>query len=479
MRQILRPTSKLHCCLIRIRKIHRGCERKMSAPSAANNYSRFSANTILTGSDVLKISDYDCIGFDLDNTLLRYNLSEMVALEYEVLSHFLVEKKGYAAEHLYRPMKENIDFLQKGLIIDFARGNVLKIAWDGYILKASHGTRQLNDQKIVDIYGDARKWTVTDGFCKDLLAAWNSDLSLRMRTLLDYFDMPASLVFARIVDSLDAAATQPIATYNVWPDILDGLGEIFTREHFENGRSQYFARLKSDPKRYVRPTDDSVKVWLTELRKQNKAIFLLTGSHIDFANLTATHALGPNWRDLFDIVVCFAKKPGFFTANRPFKRLDGMQETTNNVDAHELHLGGIYSQGNWQDIMHCLQQKTGIAEPKVLYVGDNLIQDVYAPNAYCHSDTITIAEEMLAEGMVDEQQQHEDQHLLTSPIWGSYFSIDDEPTIWLDLIRKYSKLCIPSVGCLAAKPIDHPFTCFTQKMCVNGFHPNRPNNLQI
>lgn len=36
------------------------------------NYSRFSANTILTGTTMMKLTDYDCIGFDLDNVL--YNL---------------------------------------------------------------------------------------------------------------------------------------------------------------------------------------------------------------------------------------------------------------------------------------------------------------------------------------------------------------------------------------------------------------------
>lgn len=33
------------------------------------NYSRFSANTILTGTAMMKLTDYDCIGFDLDNVM--------------------------------------------------------------------------------------------------------------------------------------------------------------------------------------------------------------------------------------------------------------------------------------------------------------------------------------------------------------------------------------------------------------------------
>lgn len=471
LKQIYRHKSKIQCCLVQIRHFATN-DAKMSAANVGN-YSRFAANTILTGSDVLRISDYDCVGFDLDNTLLRYKLSAMVELEYEVLSQFLVEAKGYSAKYLLRPMKENIDFLQKGLIVDFARGNVMKIAYDGYILRVAHGTRQLTNDEIVDAYGKERRWTATTGFCEDLLAAWHSDLALEMRTLLDYFDMPASLVFARIIDSLDAAATKPIEKYNVWPDILDGLGEIFTRDHFESGRSRYFAELKANPTKYVRPTEESVKTWLTELRK-HKAVFLLTGSHIDFANLTATQALGENWRDLFDIVVCFAKKPGFFTSARPFKELDGMRETSRTLDARDLKLGGIYSQGNWRDIMQCLQQKTNKKVPKVLYIGDNLIQDVYAPNDYCQSDAISIVEEMLAEGMVNSDDGHDDQKLLTSPIWGSYFAIHDEPSIWLELIRKHSKLCIPSVNYLATKPLDYPFKSFENKMCCNGFYPSEP-----
>lgn len=442
---------------------------------AERSYSRFSANTILTGSDVLRFTDYDCVGFDLDNTLLRYNLSEMVELEYNVLAKYLIEHKGYAADHLRLPMRANVDFLQRGLIIDFVRGNILKIAYDGYISKAAHGTRQLTEEQIVAIYGEQRMWDVTTGFCVDLLQAWHGSLAEDMRALLDYFDMPSSLVFARIVDTLDEKnGGRPLAEYRVWPDILDGLGEIFTREHFENNRSEYFASVKADPGRFIRPSSDALRGWLRELRK-HRTVFLLTGSHIDFANLTATQSLGADWRDLFDVVICFAKKPGFFTGARPFKQLDGFAETTKTVNGADLQLGSIYSQGNWSDLMHVLAKKSNKLDPKVLYVGDNLIQDVYAPNAHCHADTIAIAEEMAAEGLRNHPETHEDSELLTSTVWGTYFfSTNDEPSIWLEIMRKHSKLCVPSVEWLASKPIDEPFKCFSQKMCTKGFFPGEP-----
>jgi hypothetical protein len=165
--------------------------RRVFSPVIGRNYSRFSANTIMTGTDVFKISDYDCIGFDLDNTLVRYNISNMVKLEYELLAKYLVEEKGHSQEFLYKPYNDDIDFLQKGLILDFQRGNQLRIGPDGYIQKAAHGTKMMTDAEIVADYGDERKWEVTTEYSGNMLVAWNGPLAEKMRTLLDYFDMPS------------------------------------------------------------------------------------------------------------------------------------------------------------------------------------------------------------------------------------------------------------------------------------------------
>lgn len=444
--------------------------------NSKRNYSRYSANTILTGTAMMKFTDYDCIGFDLDNTLLRYKLTEMVELEYRVLAHFLVTAKGYSSKHLERPMEDNIDFLQKGLIIDFARGNILKLAYDGYISKACHGTKQLSDDEIVATYGKDRSWHVTTNFCKDLLEAWHGPLADDMRALLDYFDMPASLVFARIVDSLDEAnGNKPLPNYNtLWPDILAGLGEIFTWEHFENDRSKYFASVKVDPGKYIHRSSDALKNWLTELRK-HKTVFLLTGSHVDFASFTSSYAFGADWRKYFDVIICYAKKPGFFTKDRPFLRSIETTETTQEIDASDLKLGEVYTQGNWNGLMQCLAQKSKTTTPKVIYVGDNLLQDVYSPNEYSQADTVAIAEEMISEGMNGLATEHRDKRLLCSSLWGPYYlSSNGEPTIWLEIIRKHTKICVPSLEWVANHPIDHEFKIFTQKMCTNGFHPSEP-----
>lgn len=397
----------------------------------------------------------------------------MVQLEFAVLSAYLIETKGYDAKHLQRPLDDQIDFLQKGLIVDFERGNILKIRADGFIIRAAHGTVHMTDAEIIAVYGPERHWHAVDMFTKDLLCAWNGPAADQMRTLLDFFDMPASLVFARCIDTVDEMAGGGIrpAAYQVWSDILDGLLHMYTREHFADGHSEYFKALKQMPDDYIHVASAEVIAFLKELKRE-RTTFLLTGSNSDFANLTATHALGADWRDLFDVVVCFAKKPGFFNMDRPFWRLDGHVEQ-GPVAGDALQLNAVYSQGNWNDLKRLLSQKRPVQ--RMLYVGDNLLQDVYAPTTYTGCDTIAICEEMLGEGIRDVTETHRDQKLLVSNVWGSYFGRRANPSLWTDVIRKHARICVPNVDAFAKNRLDHEYESFTGETgCDRGFYPREP-----
>lgn len=394
----------------------------------------------------------------------------MVELEYKTLSNFMVTVKGYSDKYLLQPL--DIDFLQKGLIVDIHGGNLLKISCDGYILKATHGTRFMSDEEIVKTYGPERMWEVTTEFTQNLLVSWIGQYADTIRTLADFFDMPSSLVFARCVDSLDEKAGQRLESYKIWPDVLDGLVHMYTREHFQSGVSDYFVSLRANPEKYIHRTKPDVIQFLKKLKRE-KTTFLITGSNIDLANLTAAYSLGEDWKDLFDIVICFAKKPGFFNASRPFLKIEGDKETT-PMDPNDLELNQVYSQGNWVDLDFALSKKRSIENPKMLYFGDNLIQDVYAPTKYTTYDSIAIVEELLAEGMKDVVETHEDKKLLTSSLWGPYFGTT-EPTIWSEIIRKHSKICVPNVDAIARNPIDYEYKCFTgSRFCKYGFYPNEP-----
>lgn len=414
------------------------------------------------------LNDYDCIGFDLDNTLVKYNIKEMIYHEYNVLAKFLVDR-GYSKEHLLKPIEEGADFMQKGLILDFERGNLLRVCPDGSIQIGCHGTKFLSKEEIVKIYGEKMRWEVTDDYCKDMLVAWNGTLSESIRTCLDYFDMPAALAFARIIDSLDIQNGGSQEKYNIWPDVLSGLMSMYAREHFETGDSKYFEALKQNPAKFIHKCDPKVIDWLKLLKKEKKS-FLITGSHIDFASFTAGYAIGPDWRDLFDLVICYSKKPGFFTLDRSFMQLDGIKETT-PISADEMKVGSAYTQGNFNELRKFIARITKTSDPKILYVGDNLIQDVFTPNKHVKIDTIAIVEEMMAEG-VDYNPNYE---ILRSNSWGSYFHTNGEDTLWERIIRKHSKICVPYVDELAKNPIDFKYRTFIPidySSC--GYYPHDP-----
>ncbi|XP_046399536.1 5'-nucleotidase domain-containing protein 1 [Ischnura elegans] len=387
---------------------------------------------------VLRFSDYDCIGFDLDNTLVKYKLTELMTLEYDMLAKYLVEVKGYDPKHLLAPFSEGVKFVQRCLFVDFDRGNIVKLGARGEVVKATHGTRFLTESEIRDAYGPDKLWEDGLAYMKDPLEAWRGPLSSKLRPLLDFFDAPSALVFARIINSLDENGVVA-AKYKVWPDVLDGLIHMFSPENFNLGVG-YFHSMRSDVGKYVHPVDHQVVEWLKSLRQQGKKLFLLTGSGLGFASIVAEHSLGSEWRSLFDIVISYARKPWFFLSKKeekPFFKIcepDFVEE--NKVAVPQLNCNVRYEQGSWDGLSIALADATGKEiGGKVLYVGDNIIQDVYSPVKYTTCETVAICEEMGAHMAFDGSEKYFDS-VLRSSDWGSFFSDNKEVSFWSDVLSK-------------------------------------------
>lgn len=425
--------------------------------------------------NTFRFTDYDCVGFDLDNTLLRYNITNLVHTEYEMLARYLVDRRGYDGHLLLEPLTDDdLDFMQKGLLLDFERGNLLRVSADGVIRRACHGTRLLSTDQIREVYPEQR-WETTDAFCRNVMESWDGPVAEKLRSLLDYFDIITSVVFARVVDTLDEERGSPLDRYNVWPDILAGLIHMFARQHFQSD-SGIFGHIKRNPERYLRKCSSDTISWLRELKKRS-VTFLLTGSNADFANFTASYALGEDWRSLFDIVVCFARKPGFFLYNRPF--LDVVNNNETSVTSEPLKRGEMYSQGNWNDLSEFLARIMGKSNQRCLYVGDNLIQDIYVPNAFVHCDTVAVIEEQTSEGMLHHASTHPDEKVLNSKLWGSYFCLKDSTvnvdSLWGHIIKKHTKLCIPDINLVTQRPLGEPIPCFDkERKSYHGYYPAIP-----
>lgn len=133
-------------------------------------------------SQPFKFTDYDCIGFDLDNTICRYKIGNMIKMEYMAISSYLVKEKKYSDKYLMLPIEENLDFMIKGLVLDLQRGNILRIDPNGHILHGTHGTKELSREELNAYYGEDRKWEVTSEYSTNPLQSWNGPTSQKVST---------------------------------------------------------------------------------------------------------------------------------------------------------------------------------------------------------------------------------------------------------------------------------------------------------
>ena len=407
-----------------------------------------------TCSYSLAASKYDSIGFNLDHTLALYRQTPLFLMSYNVMSKFLVEEKGYSSKHLYRSVKrEDFDFLQRGLFLDFHKGNILKVGGSGVILESSHGTKKMSQENVEWEYGKERSLPLFKEHRRDLTFMVRSPFSNRMKVVLDFFAFPALLCFARLIDTMDELIVnnKGIESYNVGPDILEGCERMYARERFSKKSSEFFENLKVAPHKYYRKCDSKLIEWLKKL-KEDKFVYLITGSNIDFADYTASYCLGQSWRDLFDFIVCYAGKPVFYHKGKEFRKIEGIKELEKTYGFQELCNSSVWSEGSWDKMKALIATKMGVLETNSLYVGDNLIQDVYSPNKFANLDTVAMIEELEA-----EYWSHPHRNCIASHRWGPYLKAkdSDQVTLWGNVIKNHTIFCVRNILDLAQVDFDY------------------------
>lgn len=232
----------------------------------------------------------------------------------------------------------------------------------------------------------------------------------------------------------------------------------------------FYPEMKARPERYLRRCGDRLKQWLRELKKQ-QVTYVISGSDPEYVDHIATFCLGRDWRSYFDYIVCSSKKPGFFTGQRPFRRTTDNQTIGEKefLRANSSSSSAIYIQGNWTQLRSSMGQFSGEDEPKCLYFGDHLIQDILAADI-SRVHTVAIVEELVAESHNDPECESEDYRLLYSKRWGSFFHDDCQSTaavcssgtvrmntLWSCIIRDHARLCVSRVETLSNHPVDHLF----------------------
>ncbi|XP_031395534.1 5'-nucleotidase domain-containing protein 4 isoform X2 [Punica granatum] len=341
--------------------------RKLGIPSPFS--SRHSPRGIFC-TRTLNLRSISAIGYDMDYTLMHYNVMAWEGRAYDYCMENL-RNMGFPVDGLaFDP-----DLVIRGLVIDKERGNLVKADRFGYVKRAMHGTRMLSTRAVSEIYGrelvDLRKET-------------------RWEFLNTLFSVSEAVAYMQMVDRLDdgsvAAKVGPLDYKGLYKAVVKAL----FRAHVEG---QLKSEIMSKPELFVEP-DPELPLALLDQKEAGKKLLLITNSDFLYTDKMMKHSFNrflPNdmgWRDLFDIVIVSARKPEFFQTSHPMYEVvtgEGLMRP-----CFKASTGGVYSGGSAQMVENSLN----IHGDEILYVGDHIYTDVSQSKVHLRWRTALICREL-------------------------------------------------------------------------------------
>ena len=298
----------------------------------------------------LNLRGIRAVGFDMDYTLVHYNVEAWERRAYEYLQQRLLER-GWPVDDLVFPS----DFAMRGLFVDTELGNLVKADRFGYVKRACHGLRRLEFDEQRHAY--AR--TLVD------------IAEPRWVFLNTFFSLSEASMYAQLVDRLDTGrfGKRVLGYADLWHRVHDALDQT----HAE-GRLK--AEIVEHPDGYV-DLDPDLGRALLDLREAGKRLLLITNSDWPYTRAMMRYALdrflppATTWQSLFELVIVSARKPEFFSARMPLFEIvseEGLlRPCTGGPTAPGAYLGG-----------HAAMVETylGLSGSEVLYIGDHLYTDV-------------------------------------------------------------------------------------------------------
>jgi len=324
----------------------------------------------------LNMRSVRAIGFDMDYTLVHYDER---AWEREAYQHVI--DKLLALGLPVSELRFDPELFTRGLILDTQLGNIVKANRFGYVTRAAHGTALLAHEAQRATY--ERTWV---------------DLSDKRWVFLNtLFSLSEACVYAQLVDLLDAGRLPSVRGYD---QVYGLVRDTMNAAHLEGELKALIAR---EPDRFV-VLDPELPLALLDLRHAGKSLVLITNSEHAYTRSMMSYTLdrflpkGTTWRDLFDLVIVQAGKPGFFERQAPLYEV--VEESGGLLRPHigGLKAGGVYFGGH----ARAVEQHLGLAGNELLYVGDHVYADVHVSSQILRWRTALILRELEAEVTADE-----------------------------------------------------------------------------
>lgn len=321
-------------------------------------------------SRTLNLRSISAIGYDMDYTLMHYNVMAWEGRAYDYCMENL-RSMGFPVDGLaFDP-----DLVIRGLVIDKEKGNLVKADRFGYVKRAMHGTTMLSNRAVSEIYGrelvDLRKET-------------------RWEFLNTFFSVSEAVAYMQMVDRLDDGSVASEVGPLDYKGLYKAVGKALFRAHVEG---QLKSEIMSKPDLFVEP-DPELPLALLDQKEAGKKLLLITNSDYHYSDKMMQHSFNRflpndmNWRDLFEMVIVSARKPEFFQMAHPMYEVvtgEGLMRP-----CFKAQTGGLYSGGSAQMVENSL----GIHGDEILYVGDHIYTDVSQSKLHVRWRTALICREL-------------------------------------------------------------------------------------
>lgn len=297
----------------------------------------------------LNMKKIKAIGFDMDYTLVRYKSEAFEKFVHGLVLKKMVELKNYPKEVL--DLKFDFNLVIQGLVIDKQRGNLLQVSRFGKVKIAHHGLEPIPYKEQQDLY-------------MNKVIDLNSPIFQSMDT---NFSVSNGIMFAQLVDMKDKGFDIPD-----YMDLANDIKEVIDIAHSDGSlKGHAMANIEDfiiqDPK---------IVQLLERLKRFGKKLMIITNSEWWWTKKLMEHTINPflkehkDWTEVFDITICLAGKPRFFTSKNMFLSIDPATGLMSNVEGRIEK--GIY-QGGWAGKLQKDLEMTG---EEILYVGDHIFGDV-------------------------------------------------------------------------------------------------------
>ncbi|KAF7145349.1 hypothetical protein RHSIM_Rhsim04G0249000 [Rhododendron simsii] len=317
-------------------------------------------------SRTLNFRSISAIGYDMDYTLMHYNVMAWEGRAYDYCMDNL-KSMGFPVGGLaFDP-----DLVIRGLVIDKEKGNLVKADRFGYVKRAMHGTRMLSNRAVSSV--------VYDSMCNlHFLNIWNFVAPVVIFSWCVLLPTYESEMYGReLVDLRKENRWEFLNTlFSVSEAVayMQAVGKALFRAHVEG---QLKNEIMSKPELFVEP-DPELPLALLDQKEAGKRLLLITNSDYHYTDKMMQHSFNrflPNemgWRDLFDMVIVSARKPEFFQMSHPMYEVvtgEGLMRP-----CFKAHPGGLYSGGSAQMVENSLN----LHGDEILYVGDHIYTDYSA-----------------------------------------------------------------------------------------------------